>query len=327
MSLVLDSRQLAKPDRPQALRELIAREKVPLDIDFPPAVEPVVRGTFTDLGALRICACRSNATRVARTPQLARDDFEPSIFVGLQDVGRSLVVQGDREAVLEPGDLVLFDTTTPFTLIDAGGIRQFLVRLPISRLALPRELLQQVCAVRLTPGHPVADLAAAYFRRMASRPDLLTLPGSEAMEQPSIELIRALITTHLNAQARSPGAGQATLGLRVMEFVRGHLADPDLNASSVAAAHHISIRHLYNVLGELDVSLGAWIREQRLEACRTDLATPTDDATIAAIARRRGFVDPSTFGRLFRATYGMSPREWRRNSRAALVDAIPKARA
>ncbi|MGW0964073.1 AraC family transcriptional regulator [Streptomyces gelaticus] len=31
---------------------------------------------------------------------------------------------------------------------------------------------------------------------------------------------------------------------------------------------------------------------------------------MAAVAQRWGFVSPSHFSRAFRATYGMSPREW-----------------
>jgi AraC-like DNA-binding protein len=311
VTVVLDSARIPASDRDAAVREAVARMKVPLDIEFPAGVGPVVRGAFTDLGSLRICSCRSNATRIARTAQLVRDDFEPSLFLGLQKSGSSLVVQDGREAILRPGDLVLFTTTAPFTVVDTGGIRQYLIRLPIDRLALPEGLLRQVSAVRLSPGHPVADLAAAYFRRMASRPDLFEHPGAVAVSQPSIDLIRALVTTHLDATALAREAAQATLGLRVLEYVRSHLGDPDLDAARIAAEHYISVRHLYNVLAQMGVSLGAWIRTQRLENCRADLARPSETATIAAVAHRWGFGDASSFGRLFRTAYGLSPREWR----------------
>jgi AraC-like DNA-binding protein len=311
VTVLLDSGQIPAGDRGEAVREAIARMKVPLDIEFPAGLGPVVRGAFTDLGSLRICSCRSNATRIERTAQLVRDDFEPSVFLGLQKSGSSLVVQGGRKAVLRPGDLILFTTTAPFTVVDAGGIRQYLIRLPIDRLGLPEDLLRQVSAVRLSPGHPVADLAAAYFQRMASRPDLFQHPGAVAVSQPSIDLIRALITTHLDATVLAREAAQASLGLRVMEYVRSHLGDPHLDAAQIAAEHYISVRHLYNVLAQAGVSLGTWIRTQRLENCRADLAQPSETATIAAVAHRWGFTDASSFGRLFRTAYGLSPREWR----------------
>ena len=55
-----------------------------------------------------------------------------------------------------------------------------------------------------------------------------------------------------------------------------------------------------------------WIRKQRLERCRNDIAASTFQATpIASIARGWGFTDPSSFTRMFKNAYGMSPREWR----------------
>ena len=58
--------------------------------------------------------------------------------------------------------------------------------------------------------------------------------------------------------------------------------------------------------------VGEWIRAQRLEGCRRDLARSGRTApTIAFIAHRWGFGDATHFSRTFREAYGMSPREWR----------------
>jgi AraC-like DNA-binding protein len=153
---------------------------------------------------------------------------------------------------------------------------------------------------------------SAYFRRLASRPDLFTVPGAEALSEPSIELMRAVIATHLDAAALGKDALKATLPLRILEYARVHLHDPHLNAAQVAAAHHISEPHLYNILGASGITLADWIRTQRLERCRNEIAASAFHATpIASIARGWGFTDPSSFTRMFKNAYGMSPREWR----------------
>jgi AraC-like DNA-binding protein len=312
MTVILDSRQIAANDRAEGVREAIARLKVPVAIDFPAGPVPLVRGAFTDLGGLRICSVRSNATRVDRSERMTRDGADPNVFLALQKSGSSIVVQDGREAVLRPGDLAVFDSTAPFTLLDDGGIRQWQIRIPIAQLGLPVHLLRSVSAIRLSPDHPVADLAAAYFHRMASRPEMFTQQGAETLSGPSIELVRALISTHVDASATLRESMQETLPLRIMEFVRSRLGDPDLGAARIAAEHHISVRHLYNVLAASGISLGAWIRSERLERCRADFArADAAGATIAAIARRWGFADASSFGRQFRAAYGLTPREWR----------------
>jgi AraC-like DNA-binding protein len=90
------------------------------------------------------------------------------------------------------------------------------------------------------------------------------------------------------------------------------LAQRDLTAARIAAKHHISVRHLYNILASSGISLGDWVRAHRLEECRKDLAKPgANSVTIAVIGQRWGFPDATNFGRAFKAAYGMSPREWR----------------
>jgi AraC-like DNA-binding protein len=86
----------------------------------------------------------------------------------------------------------------------------------------------------------------------------------------------------------------------------------DLCAARIAAAVHVSIRHLYAVLARADISLGDWIRDHRLEGCRRDLIhASARRVTISAIARRWGFVDPTHFGRAFKQRYGLTPKQWR----------------
>lgn len=169
MTLKLDARDVPPRDRAEAVRAAIASTIVHVEIDFPEVGEQVdARGVIADLGPLTVCSIRSNATVVERTPRLAHDDLEPSIFLGLQLHGSSLVIQNDRETVLRPGDMVVYDSTIPYTLVDDDGIAQHFFRVPISRLALPHNVIRRVAATTLSPGHPVADLAAAHLARLAS---------------------------------------------------------------------------------------------------------------------------------------------------------------
>ena len=323
MTVLLNSASMPAADRADAVRDTIAQTIVHVEIDFDDNDGPAAaKGAITDFGPLTICSVQSNALTVERTPQLAHDDLTPSIFVGLQFSGSSLVVQDGREAVLRPGELVLYDSTEPYTLSDPDGIRQHFFRVPLDRLALPHDAIRGVAARTLSPGHPVADLAATYLRRLASRPDLFSVPGAEAVSQPSIELIRAVITTHLDVTELGKDPLHATLPLRIMEYVRANLHDPHLSASQVAQEHHISVRHLYNILGANGITLGEWIRTHRLEGCRHDIAASGGPQAnpIGAIARRWGFTDPSSFARMFKGAYGTSPRQWRDDSRTRRID-------
>jgi AraC-like DNA-binding protein len=317
VTVVLNTEGVPAGDRAEAIRALIWSKVVRVEIEHhrQPA-QIAAKGTIADLGPLNVCSVRSNATTIRRTPKLAHDDLEPSLFLGLQISGSSMVIQGDRQAVLRPGDLALYDTTAPYTLLNDDGIHQHYFRIPIEALALPASAINQVTAVRLSPDRPVADLAATYFERLATNPTLLGLPAAEAVGHPSIELVRALITTQLADPRLAREPLEATLQLRIMEYVRAHLAEHDLTAARIARKHHISVRHLYGILAASGISLGDWVRAHRLEECRRDLARPgAQSATIASIAHRWGFGDATNFGRAFKEAYGMSPRQWREQHR------------
>jgi AraC-like DNA-binding protein len=312
VALIVDTQQIPVNDRAEAVTQVVHETLVAVDIDFTEGRPVTAAGVIHELGDLKNFSVQSNALTVNRTPAQARDDLRPSVFLGVQRSGTSIVVQHGREALLRPGELVLWDTTAPYTLFDPEGIRHHFFRLPIDRLALPHDLITQLCAVTLSPDHPVADLAATYFRRLATRLDAFDRSDAEAISAPSIELVRALITTHLDATELGKGAMHETLQLRVMEYLRAHLHEPDLNAAQIAAEHHVSIRQLYKVLAAAGVTLGDWIRAERLAGCRRDLADPTARRTsVGSIARRWGFTDASSFARMYRAAYGISPRQWR----------------
>ncbi|CAM5589813.1 Helix-turn-helix domain-containing protein OS=Streptomyces alboniger OX=132473 GN=CP975_02665 PE=4 SV=1 [Streptomyces alboniger] len=82
----------------------------------------------------------------------------------------------------------------------------------------------------------------------------------------------------------------------------------------IAAAHHISLSYLHQIFKEdtPGQTVAAWIRDQRLEGARRDLADPNLGSTpVHTIATRWGMVRASDFGRAFRSAYGVSPMEYR----------------
>jgi AraC-like DNA-binding protein len=310
--VTVDTRRLPLSGRAEALTEVTRETVVPVDIAFTEGAPVTAAGIIYELGDLQKFSVHSNALTVERTPTQSRDDTRPCVFLGMQPSGTSIVVQHGREALLRPGELVLWDTTAPYTLFDPDGIRHHYFRVPVDRLALPHNMISQLCAVTLSPQHPVADLTATYLQRLETRCDVFERTDTESVAQASVELVRALLTTHIDATELGREAMHATLQLRIIEYLRAHLHEPNLSAAQVASEHHISVRQLYKVLAAAQIGLGDWIRTERLEACRRDLAERVaHSASIAVIARRWGFADPSSFARMFRTAYGMSPREWR----------------
>ncbi|MCX4712378.1 helix-turn-helix domain-containing protein [Streptomyces fimicarius] len=313
MSPVLDTTFVPPRDRAETFRHAVWESVVPVDIDHHlPAEDLSVHIGLGSVGTIRICSARATALTVERTERLARLDEEPAVFLGLQVTGTSLVVQNGRQSVLHPGDFALYETTKPYTLLFDEGVAHHFLRFPRSALALPERSLRAVAAVRLGADNPVAGLASTYFSQLATDVHLRGHLHADAVVEPSLELIRAVVTSQLGDTDTARAPLESTLSLRITQYMRAHLAEPDLSATRIAAAHGISVRHLYTVLGRSNIRLGEWMRSHRLAECRRELAGPHGHLrTIAATGRRWGFVDASHFSKVFKQAYGISPRDWR----------------
>jgi AraC-like DNA-binding protein len=315
VTLRFDTREIPVADREEVARATISRTFVPLEIDWMADRGPAAMSLeVTDLSELTVWSVSSTAAKV-QYKALPRDDFKPSLFLGLLVAGSCVVAQRDREITLHPGDLAVWDSTNPFIVADSHGISQHKFRIPLDRMALPIDVIRQISTVPLCPDHPISDMAVTYFQRLALRPGAFDRPGGEMVSQPGIDLLRAAITTHLDAADLGGEAIQATLFVRIMSYVQLHLPEPDLSAGRIAAEHHISVRQLYRILAAEGVSLGDWIRTRRLSGARRDLAMAYLQDPISTVARRWGFTDASSFARMFRTTYGVSPTEWRDQAR------------
>ncbi|MET9553666.1 helix-turn-helix domain-containing protein [Streptomyces sp. NPDC006645] len=313
MSPMLDTEFMPPQDREEVLRDAVRESMVAVDIDHRPPPEDIsVRMGLTAVGPLRFCSVRATAATIRRTARLAREDEEPAVFVGLQMTGTSLVVQNGRQCLLGPGSLTVFETIAPYTLLFDEGLDHHFFRFPRAALALPERLLRDSTAVPLGPDNPLARLAFTYFSQLAVSDELHQGAHATAVVEPSIELLRAVLMSRHGDSGPARGSSEAALSLRITQYIRAHLADPDLSAARIAAAHDISVRHLYAVLSRSGISLGDWIRTNRLAECKRELAGPKGRLrTIAATGRSWGFADATHFSKVFRQAYGISPRAWR----------------
>ncbi|MFE9287159.1 helix-turn-helix domain-containing protein [Streptomyces olivaceus] len=310
---VLDASVVAPREREDTIRHALWASFSRVDIDHHTSQEDIgARMGLGAVGPMKVCSAQGTPVSLRRTERLAREDHEPSVFLGLQVSGTNMVGQHGRQCLVGPGNLVVFESTAPYTLRFEERFGYLSLRIPREALALPERVLREAAAVTLGPGNPTARLAFTYFSQLAACEELRGGAHAEALVGPSVELLRAVVTSQLGDAGAGRALPEVPLGMRVTQYVRAHLADPDLSAQRIAAAHGVSVRHLYNVLSRSGISLGDWIRTRRLAECRRELAGPGARTwTIAAIGRRWGFVDATHFSKAFKQAYGMSPRAWR----------------
>jgi AraC-like DNA-binding protein len=315
VTVLWNSEAFAAGERHDALRETIRERVVRVELDLPRAPERVqARVALSGIGRVQLCSVDAMPTTVTRTLRHAQmDDDEPALFLTLQMTGTSAMVQHGRHATLHAGQFAVYATNSPYTLLFEKGVHSHFFRFPLRDLALPQMLIDDMSARSMgSDGDVVGALASEYLSRLVADPQLRQGTAGERLASPTIELVRAALTRSARDSTIARDAAESSLTVRLLEYMRAHLGDAALSAATIAAAHYISVRHLYTVLSRAGISLGDWIRAERLERCRSDLARQgLRHKTIAAVAADWGFADATHFARVFREAYGFSPREWR----------------
>ncbi|MFJ4844914.1 MULTISPECIES: helix-turn-helix domain-containing protein [unclassified Streptomyces] len=318
MAYLLDAASLAPGDRADAIREFSWSVNGRIEVELPQNPNRQrAHVTTSALGSVKISQIGWNVARLRRTGAPVDEDMVPQILVSIQESGVTQFEQGGRQGLIKAGDLTVLDNAKPYEVFFRGSVHAVLVRVPRQVLGLRPSLLDRITAVPLSSERPVVGATAAFFTRLA-RQAAAGEAETALFTEPSVDLIRAVVTVVMDRDDLARAPLNNTLLERVQEYVRLHLADPDLTAERIAAEHDVSVRWLYLTLSRAGITLGEWIRTQRLEECRRELVSPVHQfMTIEAIAHRWGFASPAHFSRVFKAAYGVSPRELRSQHAAA----------
>ncbi|RKE22133.1 helix-turn-helix domain-containing protein [Streptomyces sp. TLI_171] len=309
-------------DRADALRETVRDHLVPVELRLPERPSEVFAEVeISQAGPLQVSTVHANPATVHRLPSQAKEDAEPWVFVSVQATGTSMIVQDGRHTVIGPGQIGLYDTTRPYTLLFEEGVHTHFLRVPRDDLALSPRLLTGAVARPLGGPGTTGGLASSFIAAMASSQVTDTPIGAAATAAAAVALLRGVVAEVGTEDRTVREARHETLFLRVIDYLERHLADPGLTPDQVARAHHVSRRHLYNVLAGQGICFGDWIRARRLDRCREELAA-NPSTTVAEAAVHWGFGSADRFGRTFRAVYGTSPTAWRALSR--LADGEPR---
>ncbi|MFI2371864.1 helix-turn-helix domain-containing protein [Streptomyces sp. NPDC018833] len=310
MRHVLSTASVPAGERLDYWHEVIERTCVPLHIT--PDTDTPFRGRLTTdrLGCLQISTVEADANRVRRTRGLIAKADRAQLSVGLQGRSPGLVAQDGKEAFLNPGDLAFYDTTRPYSLGFAEHFRMQVFSIPRQALGLREADLHRLTALPLRPGTGTAALVASFLARLAAEATTYPPHIGDLLARNAVDLLGTLVAERLGrATAGTADSAGAALRLRIQSFIDRHLADPDLSPQTIAEAHHLSVRYVHRLFQDEGTTVSRWIQHRRLEACRRELGR--GGPAVAAVAHRFGFTSPSHFSRVFRAAYGMSPREWR----------------
>ncbi|MFJ6344534.1 helix-turn-helix domain-containing protein [Pseudarthrobacter oxydans] len=264
------------------------------------------------LDRMSIVEVTATSHEVHRTPALIARAHERYFKLNLQLEGTGLLVQDNREAVLRPGDLAIYDTSRPYTLTFEEQARMMVVMFPCDALSLPADYVGQLAAVRMAGSAGLSGIVGQFIRQLSENLDVLSGPSGSRLAANALDLVSTMLHAEMDI-APDRMKPQALLAVSIREYIDANLSDPLLSPATIAAAHFISTRHLHNVFHESGTTVASWIRSQRLEGARRDLRDPLHAGkSVGAVAAHWGFLDAAHFSRTFRDAFGVPPSDWRR---------------
>jgi AraC-like DNA-binding protein len=266
------------------------------------------------LDRMSVVEVTATSHEVHRTPALIAQASERYFKLNLQLEGTGLLIQDNREALLRPGDLAIYDTNRPYTLAFEDEARIMVVMFPCDALSLPTDYVGQLAAVRMAGGTGLSGIVGQFIRQLSENLEVLSGPSGSRLATNALDLVSTMLHAEMDI-APDRMKPQALLAVSVREYIDANLSDPQLSPASIAAAHFISTRHLHNVFHESGTTVASWIRSQRLDGARRDLrdALPAGKS-VGTVAARWGFLVAAHFSRIFRDAFGVSPSDWRRGA-------------
>ena len=261
-----------------------------------------------EVAGVTFTAVDAGAHVVERTVELLRISPRKYFRVSLQMEGSARLEQGGREISLEQSDIAIYDTTEPYMLRFSGPFRQLVIQMPHERFEIPPEMVGRMTAVRLRGTDGLGKVVSPFLTSLGTDLPNLNGPAGVRLAQNALDLLGLLLANQLDT-AKAAADPHWDLVQKIRAHIDEHLGDISLGPATIADANYISTRHLHNVFQRQGTTVSTYVRSRRLEKCYQDLANPLQvDVPIAVIGSRWGFTDAAHFSRIFKTTYGQSPR-------------------
>ena len=309
---VLRTQDVPQADRFDRWRDWICAAFVPLEC-VPRSREPFWgEMACWELGELRVSRVAAGPHQALRTRRMIASADAGYYKVGLLTRGSCRLAQRGREALLRPGDLVIYDCRRPYTMIFGEPHEMLFLMFPCDRLRLPPATVDQVLVAPVSSRQGTGSLVAPFLHQIVSSLEQSENPVNGRLADNVLDLLATMFGEGTGARPTDPATARRSLLLTVCAWIDRNLGEPGLDPETIARANHISMRHLHRLFHDQGTSVARWVRESRLDHCRRDLEDPAlADRGVLAIARRWGFVDAPHFSKIFKAAYGVPPAQYR----------------
>lgn len=260
---------------------------------------------FPGMMSIKVAA---SGHRFSRTEQDIAQDGIDGILIQYWKGGQLIAPQrGSHVEQARSGDIHLVDFSREVNAISSD--------FETYNLLLPRELLSSLGNIdelhlkRLSGTHTLARLLRRHMYALHQEAAHMTAQEGQALIEPTLALIKAALSSSLDAQEEASQIIDRNILLEIKQFIDTHLSNPKLNPNMIAAELGLSRTRLYRLTEPLG-GLQNFIRNRRLRRAFQILATKGHEIkSLTTLAYEQGFQSEDTFRRAFKNAFGMTPSE------------------
>jgi AraC-like DNA-binding protein len=260
-----------------------------------------------DLGKLQLVRVATSPLRVARRAEDIARIPDPPYLVKFQVKGDCLWQQRGREVLMRPGDFVIASTAEPYKMQFFGEYETpvLVVAESIMRRLTPHP--EHFLGVRMSGEEADCGLLSSFVAQIAARMHKLPAQMVHRVEANVLDLLGAV----LGARASTHSISHTQMLAQIKAYIGAHLHNRELGPVMLARTFAISTRQVHALFEAETMTVGRYIRAQRVAACRRTLeASALGSVSLTDIALQWGFYDLSHMTRCFREEYGEPPRRF-----------------
>lgn len=314
MAIAYDTNSLKEAERFAYWRDVICDAYLPIRCETPVPRAFTGRIALDRFSTLDISQVSGSAQHVSRHRHDIARNSEAHFMLSVQLSHTANIRQGGRTALLRPGDFALYSTSEPYDIECPDGVDQLILKFPQDALLHRVPQADMLTGLRIGAGDGIGGMISTQIRQcatsIASQPDVV----QRHLQDMLMDLVSTGLST-LPDVSYELSRPKKMLLARARAAIRLHLRDDALDRQFLADRMGMSARNLGRVFEAEGLSIAASIRQARLEAIADDLIDPRMmGATISQIAMKWGITNFQHLSKLFKQTYGVTPRDYRRQA-------------
>ncbi len=284
------------------------------DMDLPP--KSLGKTSTVFLGEVGLSITKTMSGLLRRDVKTIAQSGLDNISIVQYHSGQHRLRTEAGETDIGPGDFVLFDLTKTceIRVTDHSNSNLLFSRKLFSSQGID---IEKIHGAVLHHGDAMNAMLSAYLISLTERVLHLSVADAARVANATTSLFAAGFSGVSKAQTAQVARNQGVTLVAIRNFIDDHLSSPDLGVDLLLQKFPVSRSVLYKMFEPLG-GVQSYINKRRLGRVFQSLVAPElSHQTITDIAAQWGFTKTSTFNRLFKDTFSMTPKELRSNAKDA----------